>query len=301
VSRNFSRYTSFLICLLVYLLALAAALLVIKHLASMLNPLWLVLVADIIATLIVFAFSVVFKNSSLYDPYWSVAPPLIAWYWLETGSGNTVGNAMLIAVSIWAVRLTVNWLRGWQGLSHEDWRYIMLHQKNPRLYWFTNLAGIHLFPTLMVFMGLLPVYFTAVSKNASIECENHCFNEVVLALGCLISITATLIELVADEQMRTFKKKAQPREYINTGLWKYSRHPNYFGEIAFWFGLWVMQMAIAPEYWYTAIGFIAMLLMFLFASIPMIEDKNRKSKPGYDAYIANVSVLIPLPRATPRH
>jgi steroid 5-alpha reductase family enzyme len=296
MSNNYSRTSSFLICLFVYLIAFTIGFAFLTFFAASLSALWLVLLADILATLVVWTFSVVFKNASLYDPYWSVAPPLIAWYWMQTGMNNPVAESMLLAISLWALRLTLNWMRGWQGLAHEDWRYIMLREKNPRLYWVTNLAGIHLFPTLMVFMGLLPVYFTTIHTDVYPECEGYCFNESILVIGFVISIAATAIELIADEQMRRFKRSAKPGEYINSGLWKYSRHPNYFGEIAFWFGLWVMQMSLAPEYWWTAIGFVAMLIMFLFASIPMIEDKNRKSKPGYDNYLKRASVLIPFPR-----
>ena len=196
---------------------------------------------------------------------------------------------MLFTILLWSVRLTFNWCRGWKGLSHEDWRYKMLREKNPRLYPFINFAGIHLFPTIMVFLAMQPVYvmtsqfMEAVTKNP------------LFIIGLLITIAATTLELVADEQMHQFKKHAQRGDYINSGLWKYSRHPNYFGEILFWFGLWVMQMGVAPQYWWTAMGFIAMLIMFLFASIPMMEAKNLQSKAGYESYIKRVSVLIPWP------
>ncbi len=195
------------------------------------------------------------------------------------------GNLVFAAVLLWAVRLTLNWARGWKGLSYEDWRYKMLREKKPEIYWLTNLAGIHLFPTVVVFAALLPVYYTL----------GNSFAPVVFYSGFIISIGATIVEFVADEQMRAFKRNASGNEFINQGLWKYSRHPNYFGELTFWFGLWVMQMSVVPEYWWTIIGFTAMLLMFLLASIPMMEEKNKKGKPGYEEYVKRVSVLIPLP------
>jgi steroid 5-alpha reductase family enzyme len=164
----------------------------------------------------------------------------------------------------------------------------MLREKNPGLYPLVNFFGIHLFPTLMVFLGLLPVYVMTSSMTGS------GINTLFVA-GLLITIAAVAIELAADEQLRKFKKRAKKGDYINIGLWKYSRHPNYFGEISFWFGLWVMQMAVSPQQWWTAIGFVAMLNMFLFASIPMMEAKNMKSKTGYNVYVKRVSRLIPMP------
>lgn len=283
----YSRFSSFVVCFVAYTIAFVFALGFLYYYKGSMSHLWMMLVADIIATIIVFIFSSIFKNSSLYDPYWSVAPPLIAIYWSLNGNVNIVGYLMLFAIMVWAIRLTLNWARGWQGLHHEDWRYKMLREQNPKLYPFTNFAGIHLFPTVMVFLGMLPVYI--VTSGIMIQPVIM----PVLILGFSIALLATAIQLIADEQMRKFKFTSKPGEYINTGLWKFSRHPNYFGEIIFWMGLWLMQMAVFPENWWTAIGFVAMLMMFLLASIPMMEKKNLKSKIGYETYIKSVSLLIP--------
>ena len=285
--KPYTRLISFVICFFAYMVAFLIALSFLHCFKGGMSNLWMMLFADIIATIIIFIFSVGYKNSSLYDPFWSVAPPLIAIYWLINGNENGVGYLMLIAIMIWAIRLTLNWARGWQGLHHEDWRYKMLREKNPKLYPLTNFAGIHLFPTVMVFLGMLPVFFVTSNTTKT--------NVVmpILLLGFLISLLATVIQLIADEQMRKFKLTSKPGEYINNGLWKFSRHPNYFGEITFWMGLWIMQMSVCPEIWWTAIGFVAMLCMFLLASIPMMEKKNLNSKVGYQSYKKNVSVLIP--------
>ncbi len=291
MSATYSRTASFIICFFVYLIAFTAAAGFLFLYNGNMNQLLLALIADVIATVVVFVFSLIFKNASLYDPYWSVAPPLIAWYWISTGTHSFAADAMLVVILFWGIRLTLNWARGWKGLVHEDWRYIMLRNKNPKLYWFTNLAGIHLFPTVMVFMAMLPVYF--VTHYIDLKCARFCFNPYILFTGFAISIIATIIEWVADEQMRAFKKHSAPGEFIQQGVWKYSRHPNYFGEISFWFGLFVMQMSVSTEFVFTAIGFTAMLLMFVFASIPMMEEKNRQSKSGYAEYVKRVSVLVP--------
>jgi steroid 5-alpha reductase family enzyme len=291
MNSNHSLSRSYIICFAAYLFAVLVAglaLLAMKKSGYGGNVLAETFVADIAATLGIFLFSVIFKNSSLYDAYWSVVPPFIAYGWWRIFPGESlVGTLFLVAILFWAVRLTYNWMRGWTGLGHEDWRYKMLHDKNPSIYWLTNLGGIHLFPTVMVFLGLLPVYYAFYQPQE--------LNSWLLYVGFAIAVIATIIELVADEQMRTFKRAAKPNEFIKTGLWRYSRHPNYFGEISFWFGLWMMMMAVAPDYWWSAIGFVAMTIMFLFASIPMMEEKNKKNKKGFEEYTNKVSVLIPLP------
>jgi len=278
--------SSIIICVIAYIIAIFAATIAISFLPDSVSLFWRGAIGDVVATVAVYGFSIAFRNSSLYDPYWSVAPPAIALYWL-IGSGVQVSVAQWFCVGVimfWAIRLTLNWLRGWEGLKHEDWRYVMLEKKNPSLYWLTNFGGIHMFPTVMVFLGMIPVYFLMVG---TLE-----LNVLVIA-GGLISIAATFIEWIADEQMRAFRKTAVKGSFIDSGLWRYSRHPNYFGEISFWFGLWVMALGLDFALWWTGIGWLGMLLMFLLASIPMMEEKNRHSKKGFENYVQRVSVLVP--------
>ena len=129
--------------------------------------LWLdALLADLVATAVVFAGSRIVHNSSCYDAYWSVIPPLLAVYWwLERDPGaDGVRYALLsVVLWLWAVRLTANWVYSWPGLHHEDWRYPMLRDKNPKAELPVDLMAIHVFPTLQVFAAMLPVY--AVTRS----------------------------------------------------------------------------------------------------------------------------------------
>ena len=114
----------------------------------------------IYATLFIYIGSVILKNSSLYDPFWSVAPVPIVIY-LAINSDNSMLLKILVTFPIifWAARLTRNWLISWKGFEHEDFRYIDL--KNTNLYKaeFNNFFGIHLFPTLIVNICLYPLVF----------------------------------------------------------------------------------------------------------------------------------------------
>jgi len=281
-----SLTSSIIICVIAYIIALFAAYIAIGFLPDSVSLFWRGAIGDVVATVAVYGFSIAFKNSSLYDPYWSVAPPAIALYWLMACDVEAVAAQWfcVAVIMFWAIRLTLNWVRGWEGLKHEDWRYVMLEKKNPSLYWLTNFGGIHLFPTVMVFGGMIPVYFL---MTGDVD-----FN-VLVVVGGAISVAATVIEWVADEQMRNFRKTAVKGSFIDSGLWRYSRHPNYFGEITFWFGLWVMALGLDFGLWWTGIGWLGMLLMFLLASIPMMEEKNRQSKKAYADYVKRVSVLVP--------
>src|SRR5579859_2540984 len=124
--RSTSRAVAFAWIAVAYLAAGAVALWMWTLLPPS-TPAWeRVAVADVAATIAVFAFSVAFDSSSFYDPYWSVAPMVIApALACEAAAGVPVARkaAVLVLVLFWGARLTFNWARGWQGLAHEDWRY----------------------------------------------------------------------------------------------------------------------------------------------------------------------------------
>jgi len=245
------------------------------------------LYVDLIVTLFVFLFSLVLNNSSVYDPYWSVIPPVFCWFWMQNkmSAPDSADWIIFSIVCLWAIRLTANWATGWKGLSQQDWRYGMLREKNPSLWLLTNLMGIHVFPTVMVFLGMLPAFYFFQTTGKTVSGS--------VFTGAFVSIIGILLELVGDLQMRRFKRKASKNDFIQTGLWKYIRHPNYLGEILFWTGLFIAQSSIGFVHVWTGVGFISIYLMFRFASIPMMEQRNLENRPGYKNYIEKVSVLIP--------
>ena len=164
----------------------------------------------------------------------------------------------------------------------------MLRKKNGDWYPFVNLAGIHLFPTLIVFLGLIPTYFVLTRDNAPVNWLDY----VAFAAG----IIATTIELVADEQMRIFIRNPENKGVtMDKGLWKYSRHPNYFGEVLFWVSLFLFAYAASPDYLWTVVGSVAMLALFIFISIPMMDDRSLERRPGFKDYMERTSGFLLLP------
>ena len=256
------------------------------------HPIAVALAADVAATLAVFGFSVAFRNSSFYDPYWSVAPIAIGAYWIASSSGPGAGiarQALAFAlVSLWGVRLTYNWARGWQGLQHEDWRYVDLQSAWGRAYWVVSFVGIHMLPTGIVFVGCLSLYPTLADASRPVGLLDGVAAAVVLA--------AILVEGGADNQLRRFRMSQPPADTVlNTGLWAWSRHPNYFGEMLFWFGLWLLALAASPAYWWTIAGPVTMVAMFRFVSLPMIENRMRARRPGFASVAARTPLVIPRP------
>jgi steroid 5-alpha reductase family enzyme len=274
--------------IIAYIIAIYAGKLSLDHIQTSSDVLNM-LIADIIATVIIFIFSLMSGNSSLYDPYWSLIPVPIALYWiyLFPEGNHTRHILMLVAISIWSLRLTINWIKSWPNLMHEDWRYKKLAEDSGRLYWLVSFSGIHLFPTFFVFLGMLPVYYAS-----KMEAAIGIFDIV----GLIICLAAVEIEYLADEQLRKFKASNSVKgANMEKGLWAISRHPNYFGEILFWFGLFFFAIGDQfKENAWTAVGFISMVILFKFISIPMMEKRLVKTKTDYENYQKRVSALIPL-------
>jgi steroid 5-alpha reductase family enzyme len=248
--------------------------------------------ADLAATAVVFIGSIVGNNSSVYDPYWSVAPIPIALYWAWGGVGVPwLRRGVVVSlVVIWGARLTYNCLARWRGLRHEDFRYAELRGRAGRLYWPLSFVGIHLMPTVWVFLGLLPVYF-ALHEGPGRPLG------WLDAVAVLVTATAIGIESIADHELRGFlRSRRDPKAVLVKGLWSLSRHPNYFGEVLFWWGLYLFGLAAHPEAVWTGIGAVSITLLFLLVSIPWMDRRMASRHPGWREQMQHRSGLVPWSR-----
>jgi steroid 5-alpha reductase family enzyme len=254
------------------------------------HPVFVAAIADLTGTLVIFGFSIYYDNSSTYDPYWSVAPILIGIYWIIAGnpsSENRIRQVVVIALVLtWAVRLTLNWAVRWRGMTHEDWRYVDLRLQHGAIYWVVSFFGIHLMPTVLVFLGCLSLF-------PSLSAPTRGFGALDL-VAILFTGTAIVIETRADLDLNRFAQATKDSGLLlRTGIWSVSRHPNYFGEILFWWGLYIFAWVANPKYWWTVIGPLSITALFTFISIPMIEKRMLAHKPEYGDYMKTTSVLIP--------
>ena len=280
---------SFALYAFAYVLALLAAV-GVGYLFREQYPLLMLFLADIAGTLVIYIFSRVFRNASFYDAYWSIAPLFISLFWLlRISSVSTVTARQVIVIVLvffWGLRLTCNWARQWQGLKHEDWRYQDLRTKSPQWFWLIDLVGIEIMPTVIVFLGCLSLYpALAVGKNSF---------GILDIVSIIITGGAIVIETVADEQLKGFTQhNTQQGAIMTKGLWEYSRHPNYFGEVTFWWGLFFFGLAADAGYWWTIIGPVSITILFGAISIPLMEKRSLARRPGYAALSKKIPVFFP--------
>jgi len=249
------------------------------------HPLLKIALGNVVGTAVVFGFSRANDNTSVYDPYWSVAPMVAAVYLLAgPGAPGARGVLMLLLVSLWSWRLTLNWARSWKGLHHEDWRYSDIRSDTGDAYWWASLFGLHLFPTVVAFLGILPAHAAFTSERPFGAFD---------VLAALITLGAIALEAIADEQLRRFRLRPSAA-VCASGVWRYSRHPNYLGEILFWVGLWLFGLAAGAPWW-TVAGPLAMVGLFNLASIPLMERHLLARRAGYPEHMKRTSKLLPWP------
>jgi steroid 5-alpha reductase family enzyme len=273
-----------------YVAALAAALAVGWALKGI-HPIVVAATADVAATVVVFGFSWRHDNSSFYDPYWSLAPLPIAAYWASLNpDGLEVRQVLaLLLVTAWGGRLTANWVARWRGAGDEDFRYQEIRQRTGRWYWPASFLSIHLMPTAWVFLGVLPLY-PALARPAP------GFGPLD-ALATAVTAGAIALEAVADFQLRRFLVGRRNAEAIlDTGLWALSRHPNYFGEVLFWWGVYLFGLASGPGWAWTVVGAVSISLLFLLVSIPWMDRRMLSRHPVWAERLNSTPALVPWPR-----
>ena len=195
---------------------------------------------------------------------------------------------LLLALSVWAIRLTYNWGKLWTDFSHVDWRYKNFQVMAPKLYWLVSFLAIMFVPTMIVFFQLIGPIILVEQVNLSFGLAS--------ILGTVVIVLSALLQLSADTQMQNFKKDPQNKgEIMKAGLWKYSRHPNYLGEIMVWWGTYLFYVQQFGFDW-IILAPIAMTALFVFISVPLMEKKILKTRPEYSDYIKEAGMLVPFPK-----
>ena len=277
-----SKNGSLFLVFIYYISSFYLAYLLIKNID--LNGWLFILAWHIFATLIIFLFSNIHKNSSIYDPFWHVAPIPIVFYTADQSTLPVMELYLVLSAFLfWSLRLTYNWYLNWTNLDHEDFRYIDLKNNNKFLAFINDLFGIHLIPTLIVNASLYPIYIALTSDSLS----------NLVYFGFILIIVAVTIQYISDDQMRKFRNDDNNfGKTMKYGLWKYSRHPNYFGEVSFWFGIYLFALASGA----TSILLLAcpmlMLALFVFISCPMMDNRSLKKRSDYREYMKKTPQLF---------
>ena len=236
------------------------------------------------------AFSVARRDVSIVDPFWSIGFLLVTLQTVLT-TGLTPGKALLLAmVGAWALRLFLHLLVRSRG-KPEDPRYAAFRRRyGPERYWWVSFFQVFLL------QGALIVVISAPLQVAGAAAAPDPVSGLdVLALA--VFSVGLLVEAVADAQLAAFRRArslpgADPHRVLDTGLWRFSRHPNYFGDALLWWGLWIASLD-AP--WGLATVFAPALMTFLLvkvSGVALLDAQLAATKPGYAEYVRRTSAFV---------
>lgn len=234
-----------------------------------------------------FVLSLIKKRNDVADVAWGLGFMLIAWSSFFLSAAFTWRAVLVsILVSIWGLRLAWHIYTRNQG-KPEDYRYLAWRKEWGKYFYPRSFVQVYLLQGTFLLIIALPVLLINKSSGRALG-----FLDL---LGVAFWLLGFYFESVADAQLAQFlKNPANKGSLMQSGLWAYSRHPNYFGEVTLWWGLWLIALAV-PHGWLGIIGPITISFLILKVSgIPLLE-KSMEKYPEFVEYKQRVNAFIPLP------
>lgn len=232
-----------------------------------------------------FIISLVRKRNDVADVAWGLGFVLLAWVsFFIGGHASPIGLAVSLLVTVWGSRLAWHIYSRNRGRP-EDYRYSEWRRSWGKWFYLRSYAQIFLLQGVLLFLIVSPVLVINYSQSVA-------FGPLV-AVGLAVWAVGFFFEVVGDWQLARFiKDPTNKGKLMTVGLWAYTRHPNYFGEVAQWWGLWLVAL-LAPYGWFAVIGPLTITLLILKVSgVPLLE-KKMADNPEFAAYKNRVSVFIP--------
>lgn len=253
------------------------------------------LLCDVIVTIYIWTLGTILKTSMLYRPYWSLQTfCMFAAILIFYDSFSLSTFLVMILIMLWSLRLTLHYVYQFKSFETEGERHRMIKEKTGAFYPIANLFLLHLVPTLVVYLASLPIYNYAFNNVAS--STSALFNPFDI-IGEALMLSGILLEGMADYQMIQFQKdESNQGKTCQSGLWKYSRHPNYLGEILFFLGIFLVYMLdiLDVHFLYWLASPVAIVLYYIIAAI--LEEKGlKKTHEDYESYQKKTSFLLLLP------
>lgn len=231
-----------------------------------------------------FGISVAKKRNDVADMAWGLGFVFLAWWAYFTGGSSERGLVVDLLVTIWGLRLAFYvWKRNRK--KKEDFRYAAWRQEWGRWFYVRSFLQVYLLQGLFLTLIFWPVWLVNRSTGGGVSWLD------LAGLG--VWLAGFFFEAVGDAQLAAFISKPENKgKLMQAGLWKYSRHPNYFGEVAQWWGIWLLALGV-PGGWWGIIGPVTITVLILFVSgVPLLEKKYA-GRPDFEEYKKRTSIFFP--------
>jgi steroid 5-alpha reductase family enzyme len=232
--------------------------------------------------------SIVKRDASIIDPYWSVGIALVCW---RTAIGtNELGPGQILLLSLvtlWAFRLWAYLTyRAWG--EEEDFRYQAFRNRfGPQRYWWISLFQVFALQGVLMLIISAPLQ-VALSASTPLGPAQ--------LVGGIVFVIGFLFEAVGDWQLLRFKADPSNQgKVLDRGLWRYTRHPNYFGEALLWWGLWICVLDQPYGIWTAFAPLLMTVLLLKVSGVSLLEPALARRRPDYAAYVARTPAFFPWP------
>ncbi len=250
----------------------------------------------VVVIIALWAIAVRIRDVSFIDAFWAFGMVLLTWSsWLLLVEPGRRATLILTLVTVWGLRLSWHLFTRWRAHG-EDPRYKkIIGSVMEKRGWSWNKTAL-----LMVFLTQLPLLFiTCLPAQLGVWASDggRSILGPLALIGAVIAIIGIVFETIGDAQLNAFRSNpANKGQVLNTGLWRYTRHPNYFGDACTWWGIWLIAAETGAAGWFSIIGplFLTFTLM-RWSGAPLLERSLKKSRPGYLDYVEKTSGFFPWP------
>lgn len=250
----------------------------------------LITLGSIIATFVLlWIISLPLRNASIVDPFWGTGFVAVAWLTYGLTSAESWRSFCLLAlITIWGLRLSLYLLR--RNLGHgEDRRYAAMRDANGPNFWWISLLTVFLLQAVILWVISFPVQVSLVIDDQSPF-------GLIDMLGLTVWCVGLVFEAVGDWQLAQFRANPEnAQRVLDRGLWRYTRHPNYFGDCCIWWGLYLIASAGGAG-WTIFSPLLMTLLLMKVSGVTLLEQTLPTRRPEYAAYQARTSPFFPWPQ-----
>ncbi len=246
--------------------------------------------------LLLWAYAVCIRDVSFIDAFWALGMVFLAWFsWLQIDGQSRRADVLLALTTIWGLRLGIHLYSRWRALG-EDPRYARIisgaMEKRGWSWRKTALMLVFLTQAPLLFITCLPAQLGIWASEGG-----RAIMGPVAWAGTILALIGIAFESIGDAQLKAFRNTpANKGKVLDSGLWRYTRHPNYFGDACTWWGIWLVAAETGIWGWASVIGPIFLTFTLLkWSGAPLLERGLANSRPDYAAYIARTSGFFPLP------
>ncbi len=230
--------------------------------------------------------SLIYRNVTIVDSLWGLGFIIIAWLTFSLTDGYA-GRKLLIAglVTAWGLRLMIH--LSWRNWGHgEDPRYAAWRQKSGVRFWLVSLVKVFILQSVFLWIIALALQWGQIAHQPPVL-------TLLDYVGLALWIIGFFFETVGDWQLARFKADPnQKGKVMNTGLWAYTRHPNYFGESLIWWGIFLITLSTSA--WWTVVSPIVITTVLLkMTGVSLMEKAIVQTRPGYREYIQTTNAFVP--------